>query len=146
MSVTRNTIMVLLSGSILVVLSGHMESYSQTSNNNTFADSVNCFVNPCNESNGPLASNIISNQDQNTTTALIGVSFNNITLKEIQDNKEKIKSSLSKYINSTIDILSSGNATTYTYALTPDLLGLRGCTPEDCIIGIIFPPNWPDLE
>lgn len=128
MSATKNILMSLLSGSILLFLLGNLDAYSQSTNNNTFANSVECFIHPCNESSNPLANNATSSNNQNTTTALIGISFNNITLQDIQDNKEKLKSSVSEYFNTTIDELASGNTVTYTFDITSKVLG------EKCVV------------
>ena len=84
-------ILAMVMGSILLFLTGNIEFYAQgANNNNTFTKIAECFVHPCvnatKSQNVTTAPKIIAN----LTTALIGVSFNNVTLKDLQDNKDVI--------------------------------------------------------
>jgi hypothetical protein len=140
MNQTRSTIMTFIGvGNALMLFGitllsfGHAEVYGQnTRAGSTFADSIECFVNPCDTSE--VAASTPSTGSQNIT-ALIGVAFNNLTLKEIQDNKENLTSSIIGYINASIDQLANGKAVTFTDC--PKYPFIQG----HCQItkGIIFP-------
>jgi hypothetical protein len=151
-TVLTSIVMSAVLGGMLIIL-GHFEAYGQTSttDNSTFAEAVDCFVNPCDE-NATAAFSLSNNSSsalvnkQNTTTALVGIAFNNATLKDIQENKEKIKSSVNQYINTTIDNLAGGQIATYTIVLDdciPSPPPSPPQFPQPCIVGIVDPQDPP---
>ena len=99
-------------GSILIIF-GYSEAYGQTMastagsssggdgdgrSNTTRSDIINCLVNTCINPNFQLPSN----------TSAIAIAFVNLTLKDIQDNAEILKSMVGQHINDTIDNLATG--------------------------------------
>jgi hypothetical protein len=98
-------------GSILIIF-GYSDAYGQTMastsagssgdgddrSNSTRSDIIDCLVNTCTNPNFQLPSN----------TSVIAMAFVNLTLKDIQDYKEVLKSEISHHINDTIDNLASG--------------------------------------
>jgi hypothetical protein len=115
-------------GTICIVF-GCSEAYGQTTTtvdtttntantggNNTFAEEIlNCFfVNPpCAAADttgaaGGASAEPINNQNTTAINALLGLSFNNVTLQDLQDNKETLKISLNQYLNQTIENMVSG--------------------------------------
>ncbi len=102
-------------GSILVIF-GYSEAYGQTianttatggisadggnddGTNGTRSDIIDCLVNTCINPNFQLPSN----------TSVIAMAFVNLTLTDIQDYKEVLKSEVSEHINDTIDSLATG--------------------------------------
>jgi hypothetical protein len=104
---------VVIIGSILIIF-GHSEVYGQTmastsggngegsgdgvSNNTTRSDIVDCLVNTCINPDFQLPSN----------TSIIAMAIVNLTLTDIQDYKEVLKSEISRNINDTIDSLATG--------------------------------------
>jgi hypothetical protein len=124
-------------GSILIIF-GYSEAYGQTMastagsssggdgdgrSNTTRSDIINCLVDTCINPNFQVPSN----------TSVIAMAFVNLTLKDIQDYKEVLKSELSDHINDTIDNLATGrgfNFSEYRFEL-----------PCPLINGIIIPPQ-----
>jgi hypothetical protein len=107
---------IIVSGSILIIF-GYSEAYGQTmastdiavvgiadgsdgrsSNNTTHSDIIGCLVDSCITPNFQLPSN----------TSIIAIAFVNLTLEDLQDYKEVLKSEVSQNINNTIDSLGSG--------------------------------------
>jgi hypothetical protein len=98
-------------GCILIIF-GYSEAYGQTivppaadssddvsgSNNTTRSDIIDCLVNPCTNPDFQLPSN----------TSVIAMAIVNLTLTDIQDYKEVLKSEISHHINDTIDNLATG--------------------------------------
>jgi hypothetical protein len=98
---------VIIIGSILIIF-GHSEVYSQIMasasgggdgiSNSTRSDIIDCLVNPCTNPDFQLPSN----------TSVIAMAIVNLTLTDIQDYKEVLKSEISHHINDTIDNLATG--------------------------------------
>ena len=100
-------------GSILIIF-GHSEGYGQTmastsggdgessgdggSNNSRRSDIIDCLVNTCINPDFQIPSN----------TSIIALAFLNLTLEDLQDHNEVLKSEVSRHINDTIDSLGSG--------------------------------------
>jgi hypothetical protein len=97
-------------GSILIIF-GYSEAYGQTIipptadggdgvsiSNTTRSDIIDCLLNTCISPNFQLPSN----------TSVIAMAIVNLTLTDIQDYKEVLKSEISHHINDTIDNLATG--------------------------------------
>jgi hypothetical protein len=98
-------------GCILIIF-GYSEAYGQTTvpptadnsgddisrSNTTRSDIIDCLVNPCTNPDFQLPSN----------TSVIAMAIVNLTLTDIQDYKEVLKSEISHHINDTIDNLATG--------------------------------------
>ena len=134
-------------GSILIIF-GYSEAYGQTmvstagdssGSNSTRSDIVNCLVDTCINPDFQLPSN----------TSVIAMAFVNVTLKDIQDYKEVLKSEVSEHINDTIDNLATGRGFNFSVCAPPQY---RFDLPCPLINGIIIPPQnlttvkWLDLE
>ena len=139
-------------GSILIIF-GYSDAYGQTigstagsgssaegdggigSNNSTGSDVIiDCLVDTCINPNFQLPSN----------TSVIAMAFVNLTLKDIQDYKEVLKSELSNHINDTIDNLATGRGFNFSICAP---LEYRFELPCPLINGIIIPPqNLTTLE
>jgi hypothetical protein len=100
-------------GSILIIF-GYSEAYGQTM----------ASINP----NFQVPSN----------TSVIAMAFVNLTLKDIQDYKEVLKSELSDHINDTIDNLATGRGFNFSICSTSEY---RFELPCPLINGIIIPPQ-----
>jgi len=121
-------------GSILVLF-GYSEAYGQTmastagdsgGSNSTRSDIVDCLVDTCINPDFQLPSN----------TSVIAMAFVNVTLKDIQDYKEVLKSEVSEHINDTIDNLATGRGFNFSICAPPDY---RFDLPCPLINGIIIP-------
>ncbi len=66
------------------------------------------------------------------------MAFVNLTLKDIQDYKEVLKSELSNHINDTIDNLATGRGFNFSICAPPEY---RFELPCPLINGIIIPPQ-----
>jgi hypothetical protein len=133
--------MIFIIGSILIIF-GYSDVYGQTmantadsssggdgrSNNTTRSDIINCLVDTCINPNFQLPSN----------TSVIAMAFVNLTLKDIQDHKEVLKSELSNHINDTIDNLATGRGFNFSICAPPEY---RFELPCPLINGIIIPPQ-----
>ena len=95
-------------GSILIIF-GYSEAYGQTTmastaaggdgvSNSTRSDIIDCLVNPCTNPDFQLPSN----------TSEIAMAIVNLTLTDIQDYKDVLKSEISHHINDTIENLATG--------------------------------------
>jgi hypothetical protein len=98
-------------GSMLIIF-GYSAAYAQTivppsadgngndvsRSNTTRSDLIDCLVNSCISPNFHLPSN----------TSVIAMAFNNLTLEDLQNYNEVLKSEVSHHINDTIDSLGSG--------------------------------------
>ena len=128
-------------GSILIIF-GYSDAYGQTMastsagssgngdgrSNSTGSDIIDCLVNTCTNPNFQLPSN----------TSVIAMAFVNLTLKDIQDYKEVLKSELSNHINDTIDNLATGRGFNFSICSTSEY---RFELPCPLINGIIIPPQ-----
>jgi hypothetical protein len=127
-------------GSILIIF-GYSDAYGQTMastasgssggdgrSNTTRSDIINCLVNTCINPNFQVPSN----------TSVIAMAFVNLTLKDIQDYKEVLKSELSDHINDTIDNLATGRGFNFSICSTSEY---RFELPCPLINGIIIPPQ-----
>ncbi len=123
-------------GSILIIF-GYSDAYGQTmastadsggSNNTTRSDIIDCLVDTCINPNFQIPSN----------TSVIAMAFVNLTLKDIQDYKEVLKSEVSQHINDTIDNLATGRGFNFSICSTS---GYRSELPCPLINGIIIPPQ-----
>jgi hypothetical protein len=129
-------------GSILIIF-GYSEAYGQTMastagsssggdgdgrSNTTRSDIINCLVDTCINPNFQVPSN----------TSVIAMAFVNLTLKDIQDYKEVLKSELSDHINDTIDNLATGRGFNFSICSTSEY---RFELPCPLINGIIIPPQ-----
>lgn len=128
-------------GSILIIF-GYSQAYGQTiastadsgESNSTRSDIVDCLVNTCINPNFQLPSN----------TSVIAIAFVNLTLTDIQDYKEVLKSEVSQHINDTIDNLATGQGFNFSICSTSEY---RSELPCPLINGIIIPPqNLTTLE
>jgi hypothetical protein len=106
---------IIIIGSILIIF-GYSEAYGQTmastdtagvgsangsdggTNNTTHSDVIDCLLDTCINPDFQLPSN----------TSIIAMAIVNLTLTDIQDYKEVLKSELSQNINDTIDSLATG--------------------------------------
>ena len=97
-------------GSILIIF-GYSEAYGQTIipptadggdgvsiSNTTRSDIIDCLLNTCISPNFQLPSN----------TSVIAMAFRNLTLEDLQNYNEVLKSEVSEHINNTIDNLGTG--------------------------------------
>jgi hypothetical protein len=123
-------------GSILITF-GYSDAYGQTmastagsggSNNTTRSDIIDCLVDTCISPNFQIPSN----------TSVIAMAFVNLTLKDIQDYKEVLKSEVSQHINDTIDNLATGRGFNFSICSTSEY---RSELPCPLINGIIIPPQ-----
>jgi hypothetical protein len=132
--------MVIIIGSILIIF-GYSHAYGQTmastagdggegdgGNNSTRSDIVDCLVDTCINPNFQLPSN----------TSVIAMAFVNLTLKDIQDYREVLKSEVSEHINDTIDNLATGRGFNFSICSTSEY---RFELPCPLINGIIIPPQ-----
>ncbi len=109
---SKKIISTIIIGSILVIF-GYSEAYGQTTMASTAArngandggnttttgsDIIDCLVNICENPDFQLPSN----------TSVIAMAIVNLTLTDIQEYKEVLKSEISHHINDTIDNLASG--------------------------------------
>ena len=101
---------------------------SSGSNNTTRSDIINCLVNTCINPNFQLPSN----------TSVIAMAFVNLTLKDIQANKEVLKAEISQHINDTIESLATGRGFNFSICSTSEY---RLELPCPLINGIIIPPQ-----
>jgi hypothetical protein len=123
-------------GSILIIF-GHSEVYGQImtstadgsdgGSNTTRSDIIDCLVNTCINPNFQLPSN----------TSVIAMAIVNLTLTDIQDYKEILKSEVSEHINDTIDNLATGRGFNFSIC-APEY---RFELPCPLINGIIIPPQ-----
>jgi len=130
-------------GSVLIIF-GYSEAYGQTMestsagnssgidsdgrSNTTRSDIINCLVDTCINPNFQIPSN----------TSVIAMAFVNMTLKDIQDYKEVLKSEISQHINSTVDNLATGQGFNFSICSTSEY---RFELPCPLINGIIIPPQ-----
>lgn len=126
-------------GSILIIF-GYSEAYGQTmastsagsggdgGSNSTRSDIVDCLINICITPNFQVPSN----------TSVIAIAFVNLTLKDIQDYKEVLKSEVSQHINDTIDNLATGQGRNFSICAPPEY---RFELPCPLINGIVIPPQ-----
>ena len=133
---SNKIISMVIIGSILVIF-GYSEAYGQTKvstagdsggSNSTRSDIVNCLVDTCINPDFHLPSN----------TSVIAMAFVNVTLKDIQDYKEVLKSEVSEHINDTIDNLATGRGFNFSICAPPQY---RFDLPCPLINGIIIPPQ-----
>ncbi|MDQ3836046.1 MAG: hypothetical protein M3270_03830 [Thermoproteota archaeon] len=96
--------------------------------NTTRSDIINCLVNTCINPDFQLPSN----------TSIIAMAFVNLTLKDIQNYNEVLKSELSDHINDTIDNLATGRGFNFSICSTSEY---RSELPCPLINGIIIPPQ-----
>ncbi len=129
-------------GSVLIIF-GYSDAYGQTMastasnssgsdrdgrSNTTRSDIINCLVDTCISPDFQIPSN----------TSVIAMAFVNLTLKDIQDNKEVLKSEISQHINDTIDNLATGRGFNFSICSTSEY---RSELPCPLINGIIIPPQ-----
>jgi hypothetical protein len=127
-------------GTILIIF-GYSEAYGQTMastaggggdsdgrNNSTHSDIVDCLVDTCINPNFQLPSN----------TSVIAMAFVNLTLTDIQDYNEVLKSQVNRHINGTIDNLATGRGFNFSICPPPEY---RFELPCPLINGIIIPPQ-----
>jgi hypothetical protein len=102
---------IIIIGSILIIF-GYSEAYGQTTmastaagnganggaNTITRSDIIDCLINPCTNPDFQLPSN----------TSIIAMAIVNLTLTDIQDYREVLKSEIIHHINDTIDNLATG--------------------------------------
>jgi hypothetical protein len=96
--------------------------------NSTRSDIVDCIINICISPNFQLPSN----------TSVIAMAFVNLTLKDIQANKEVLKAEISQHINDTIESLATGRGFNFSICSTSEY---RLELPCPLINGIIIPPQ-----
>ena len=136
---------VVIIGSMLIIF-GYSEAYGQTmastdtagvgsanssdggTNNTTHSDVVDCLLDTCINPDFQLPSN----------TSVIAMAFVNLTLKDIQDYNEVLKSEVSNHINDTIDNLATGRGFNFSIFAPPEY---RFELPCPLINGIIIPPQ-----
>ena len=129
-------------GSILIIF-GYSHAYGQTmtstvsgsssgvgdgKSNTTNSDIINCLVDTCINPDFQLPSN----------TSVIAMAFVNLTLKDIQNYKEVLKSEVSDHINDTLDNLATGRGFNFSICSTSEY---RFELPCPLINGIIIPPQ-----
>ena len=129
-------------GSILIIF-GYSDAYGQTMastagnssgsdsdgrSNATHSDIINCLVDTCISPDFQIPSN----------TSVIAMAFVNLTLKDIQDYKEVLKSEISQHINDTIDNLATGRGFNFSICSSSEY---RFELPCPLINGIIIPPQ-----
>jgi hypothetical protein len=126
-------------GSILIIF-GCSQVYGQTmvstaansdghaESNSTRSDIIYCTINICINPDFQLPSN----------TSIIAIAFVNLTLKDIQDYKEVLKSEISQHIMDTIDNLATGQGRNFSICAPPEY---RYELPCPLINGIIIPPQ-----
>jgi hypothetical protein len=129
-------------GSVLIIF-WYSEAYGQTMDgtggnssgsdsdgrsNTTRSDIINCLVDTCINPNFQIPSN----------TSVIAMAFVNMTLKDIQDYKEVLKSEISQHINNTVDNLATGQGFNFSICSTSEY---RFELPCPLINGIIIPPQ-----
>jgi hypothetical protein len=134
--------MILIIGSTLVIF-GYSEAYGQTMastsagvssangdgrSNSTRSDLVDCIINICISPNFQLPSN----------TSVIAIAFVNLTLKDIQQYKEILKSEISQHITDAIDNLATGQGRNFSICAPPEY---RFELPCPLINGVIIPPQ-----
>jgi hypothetical protein len=136
-------IIIIIIGGISIIF-GYSEAYGQTmastytvggadgddsvSDNTTRSDIVDCIINICINPNFQLPSN----------TSVIAMAFVNLTLKDIQDYREILKSEISHHITDTIDNLATGQGRNFSICAPPEY---RFELPCPLIYGIIIPPQ-----
>ena len=130
-------------GSILIIF-GYSDAYGQTMastansssssgdgnarSNTTRSDVIDCLVDTCINPDFQLPSN----------TSIIAMAFVNLTLKDIQNYKEALKSELSDHINDTIDNLATGQGFNFSICSSSKYISELPCP---LINGIIIPPQ-----
>ena len=134
--------MILIIGSTLVIFE-YSEVYGQTMtstsagvssangdgrSNSTRSDIVDCIINICITPNFQLPSN----------TSVIAIAFVNLTLKDIQQYKEILKSEISQHITDAIDNLATGQGRNFSICAPPEY---RFELPCPLINGVIIPPQ-----
>jgi len=134
--------MILIIGSTLVIFE-YSEVYGQTMtstsagvssangdgrSNSTRSDIVDCIINICITPNFQLPSN----------TSVIAIAFVNLTLKDIQEYKEVLKSEMSQHITDAIDNLATGQGRNFSICAPPEY---RFELPCPLINGVIIPPQ-----
>lgn len=134
--------MIIIVESILIIF-GYSEAYGQTmastpagfgsadgdgENNSTRSDIVDCIINICISPNFQLPSN----------TSVIAIAFVNLTLKDIQEYKEILKSEMSQHIADAIDNLATGQGRNFSICAPPEY---RFELPCPLINGVIIPPQ-----
>jgi hypothetical protein len=134
--------MVIIVGSTLIIF-GYSEAYGQTTaststgvgsgdgdgrSNSTRSDIVDCIINICISPNFQLPSN----------TSVIAMAFVNLTLKDIQQYKEVLKSEISQHIIDTIDNLATGQGRNFSICAPPEY---KFELPCPLIKGVIIPPQ-----
>ena len=144
---SNKIVSVVIIGSILIIF-GYSEAYGQTiippsadnsgddvsGSNTTRSDIIDCLVNTCINPNFQLPSN----------TSVIAMAFVNLTLEDIQNYNEVLKSEISQHINDTIDNLATGRGFNFSICAPPEY---RFELPCPMINGIIIPPqNLTTLE
>ena len=127
----------------MLIIFGYSEAYGQTMastsagsssgdgdvrSNTTRSDIINCLVDNCINPNFELPSN----------TSIIAMAFVNLTLKDIQDYNEVLKSEISQHINDTIDNLATGQGFNFSICSNSEY---RLELPCPLINGIIIPPQ-----
>jgi hypothetical protein len=149
-SAFSNKIMSMILIVSILIIFGHSDAYGQTmgstdagnssgsdnddrSNNTTRTDIIDCLVNTCINPNFQLPSN----------TSVIAMAFVNLTLKDIQDYKEVLKSDISQHINDTIDSLATGRGFDFSIC---DTSQYRSELPCPLINGIVIPPTPPSPQ
>src|SRR5207249_581729 len=91
-------------------------AYAQITNSFSPTNVLKCFQHPCAPATPSPSPASISSTNKNVST-LIGISINNTGLKDLAKHKEEIKSSLSSYVNKTVDDLAGGHSRLGTYCL-----------------------------
>ena len=139
---SNNIVSVVIIGSILII-SGYSEAYGQTiipptadnsgdgisRSNTTRSDIIDCLVNTCINPDFHLPSN----------TSVIAMAFRNLTLEDLQNYKEVLKSEVSRHINDTIDSLGTGTGGSSFSICAPS--EYRFELPCPLITGIIISPQ-----
>ena len=139
---SNKIVSVVIIGSILII-SGYSEAYGQTiipptadnsgdgisRSNTTRSDIIDCLVNTCINPDFHLPSN----------TSVIAMAFRNLTLEDLQNYKEVLKSEVSRHINDTIDSLGTGTGGSSFSICAPS--EYRFELPCPLITGIIISPQ-----
>jgi hypothetical protein len=109
----------------------------QVIKNNISSVDLQCFDRPCSaEADGTTGA-----IDAENSTALIGISFKDVPLEIIRENKEMLKATAGSYLNATIDAVAAGNIVTQTRCLPLDNSNGLPQTGASCPIidGIVIP-------
>jgi hypothetical protein len=90
--------------------------------NDGATDPIQCYVIPCDKSSpaGISDQQPINATSNSNATAIVGISipkYDSSTVKDLQNNKDQIKTMAGSYLNKTVDKLSTGAILQGTYCL-----------------------------